>query len=206
MLDEVRFRGLWHRLGGRDDPSALFARLQEAYSKPQRGYHTAAHIEDCLARLDSARGEAERPDEVEVALWFHDAVYDPRAADNEERSAAWAAQAMREGGMDPEAVRRVSSLIEATKHRREPDTPDCALLLDVDLSILGQPPEAFAAYEARIRQEYAWVPQEQFRLGRRAILESFLKRPAIYRTEFFRTRLEAQARENLARSIAQLQG
>jgi predicted metal-dependent HD superfamily phosphohydrolase len=206
MLDEVRFRRLWHRLGGRGDSSVPFAELLEAYCQPHRAYHNAAHLEDCFRQFDRAQDQADRPDEVEAALWFHDAVYDPHASDNEERSATWAAQALQGAGVNPDAVSRVAAMVVATKHDREPDTPDGGLLLDVDLSILGREPEVFAAYDRGIREEYSWVPEEHYRTGRAAILEGFLRRPAIYRTEFFRVRFEARARLNLERSIARLRG
>jgi predicted metal-dependent HD superfamily phosphohydrolase len=206
MLDEVRWRRLWDRLGRCADVSVVFAKLLEAYSQPHRAYHNAGHIADCLRQFDLARAQAERPDEVEAALWFHDAVYDPRAADNEERSAAWAARALQDAGASPDAGRHVAALILATKHDREPDSHDCGLLVDVDLSILGREPEVFGAYDLAIREEYSWVPEEQYRAGRAAILEGFLRRRSIYHTDFFRVRLEAQARRNLGRLVATLRG
>jgi predicted metal-dependent HD superfamily phosphohydrolase len=205
MLDELRLRRLWHRLGG-VDASAPFPKLLEVYSPPHRAYHNAAHIADCLRQFDLARAEADRPDEVEAALWFHDAVYDTRAEDNEERSAAWAVKALTQTGVHPNVARRIGALIVATKHDREPNTRDARLLLDVDLSILGREPDEFEAYDRAIREEYQWVPEDRYRAERAAILEKFLQRTAIYQTEFFRTRLEAQARANLRRSIATLTG
>lgn len=203
MPDESRFRQLWHRLTGGDD-AGVFAELVAAYSQPHRAYHNAAHIEDCLHQLDRARTEADSPVEVEAALWFHDAVYDAHAADNEELSAAWADRALAQAGASCDVRGRVVALIMATKHQREPDTHDCRLLLDVDLSILGRESEVFAAYDRAIREEYSWVPEERYRTARAAILESFLRRPAIYLTDYFQARLEAQARVNLEQAIANL--
>jgi predicted metal-dependent HD superfamily phosphohydrolase len=204
MLVDRRWRGLWQRLGAEGDASAVFAELCDAYAQPHRAYHNAVHIEDCLCQFDLARAEAERPDEVEAALWFHDAVYDPHDADNEERSAAWASRVLTEVGVSPDRRERIAALILTTKHDREPDGRDAALLLDVDLSILGREPEAFAAYDRAIRQEYQWVPEADYRTGRAAILERFLRRPAIYHTEFFRRRLESAARRNLERVVPSL--
>ena len=90
QLDGQRFAHLWQRLGGQGDTEPLFRALAAAYAEPQRAYHTAAHLQDCLNQLDNVRVRAVQPDQLEIALWFHDGVYDPRAADNEEQSAAWA--------------------------------------------------------------------------------------------------------------------
>jgi predicted metal-dependent HD superfamily phosphohydrolase len=206
MLDEFRFKKMWQHLGGIVDAAALFAELNVAYSEPQRHYHNASHIVDCLRQLDTARGEAESPDEIEVALWFHDAIYDPQAKENEARSAAWAVEAMEAAGIAPNAIERVAEMILATRHDVEPQTRDGELMLDIDLSILGREPEEFAVYERAIREEYSWVPIEQYHSARTAILERFFARPAIYRTAKFRMQFEFQARRNLEQSIAMLRG
>ncbi len=206
MLNASRFAVLWHRLGATTDPGPVYTALAAACVEPHRAYHTAAHLDDCLAEFDAARALAVRPDEVEVALWFHDAVYDPRAADNEERSAAWAADALTAAGVAPEITARVRELILATKHAAVPTDPDARLLVDIDLAILGRPAEVFDAYDRAIRVEYQWVPEDQYRAGRARILRGFLARPRIYQTEQFHERLEAAARANLARAIARLGG
>ena len=205
MLDKTRFQNVWQRLGG-DDGSVVFTQLLEAYLQPHRTYHTISHIEDCLHQLDLAQNEAERPEEIEIALWFHDAVYMFNAVDNEEQSSLWATQTLHQMGVSFVAIGRIAAMIVATKHNQIPQTRDCELLLDIDLSILGQTPEQFAAYERCIRSEYSWIPEEQYRTGRVAILERFLKRPTIYYTQFFRERLQTQARQNLEQSIARLSG
>jgi predicted metal-dependent HD superfamily phosphohydrolase len=204
MLDAIRFVELVRRLGGPWDSTTVFEILDSEYSEPHRAYHNATHIEDCLRQFDLARHLAERPDEVEAAIWFHDAVYDPKASDNEEQSARWAIESLKAGSVAPEVLRRIAALILATKHHREPDGMDQSLLIDVDLSILGRPPEEFTAYDAAIRKEYSFVPDEQYRAGRTKLLERFLNRDAIYHTAFFRERYEDQARRNLERAAARL--
>ena len=202
MLDRNRFLDLWRRLGG-NDGSATFERLRTAYSDPDRAYHNDNHIADCLGQFDRVRSQADRPDELELALWFHDAVYDTHASDNEERSAEFAAKEMAADGIDAEIATRIERLILVTKHDREPYSDDSALLVDIDLSILGRDPEAFAAYDRAIRAEYLWVPEDAYRTGRSAVLQGFLDRPAIFRTAPFRS-FEAAARRNLADAIAEL--
>ena len=144
------------------------------------------------------------PDEVELALWCHDVIYDPHAADNEAQSAAWTARILRQATVADDVVARVTALILATQHHTLPDDPDAALVVDIDLSILGQPVVEFDRYEAAIRQEYHWVPETAYREARLRVLESFLTRPSIYQTATFRERYDALAQVNLARSIRHL--
>lgn len=119
---------------------------------------------------------------VEAALLFHDYEYNPARNDNEERSAEEAGMALRAIGWPQARIDAVRGLIVATKHAAAPATPDEAVVADVDLSILGKPPQAFDAYERAIRKEYAHVPDDAFRAGRAAVLRSFLSRPRIYST------------------------
>jgi len=200
----IRWSLLWKSLGAKSRGELVYDDLVMAYAEPQRAYHTFAHIQDCLALFDAASMLAQHPAELEAALWLHDVVYDPRAADNEERSADWAENMLTNGGVSGEAVGRVRALILATKHQALPGDPDQALLVDIDLSILGRDAPAFARYEQQVRREYGHVPEADFRAGRGAILEAFLKRKFIYQTFLFRERYEAQARQNLVRSLAKL--
>jgi predicted metal-dependent HD superfamily phosphohydrolase len=199
-----RWQDLWRRIGAISPPEPTWERLAQAYSQPHRAYHNLEHIQDCLAQWDWARHTAAHENEVETALWLHDVIYDPHASDNEERSADWAVNLLQSGRMDPEFTSRVRHLILATRHQALPDSDDAALLVDIDLSILGREPEAFDRYEAQIRREYQWVPEDAFREGRARILEGFLNRTAVFQTPAFQQRYEAQARENLARSIRNL--
>jgi predicted metal-dependent HD superfamily phosphohydrolase len=191
----------WKRIGAQGDPSPVYARLVASYSEPHRAYHNLTHIRNCLEEFEKARHLAAVPDSIEMAIWFHDAVYNPRAKDNEERSAELALSVAREAKLPAAFSQRVADLILATRHAAPPPDPDAALLVDVDLSILGQPSERFDDYERQIRQEYDWVEAAAFAAGRGAILKSFLERAAIFSTPFFRDKYERQARENLKRSI-----
>lgn len=196
----------WEGLGVEAADAGLYRELLDRYAEPQRSYHTAQHLDECFARLAEGRHLAERLHEVELALWFHDAVYDVRRSDNEEQSAAWAEAAARGAGLPPAVVQRVHALIMATRHDVAPETTDARLLVDVDLAILAAPIERFDEYERQVRQEYSWVPGWMFRRKRREILRAFLSRPHIFNADHFRARFEAQARANLARSIEALGG
>jgi predicted metal-dependent HD superfamily phosphohydrolase len=194
----------WSGLGAAGEGVALRDALLAAWAEPQRRYHTLRHLGDCLALFEQAAHLAGRPAEVEMALWFHDAVYALKASDNEARSAAWADEALAAAGVAADVRQRVHALVMATCHDAQPTTGDAGLLVDIDLSILGAEPERFDEYEVQVRQEYAWVPGPLFRRKRREILQGFLARPRIYSTEWFHQRFEAQARSNLERSVARL--
>jgi predicted metal-dependent HD superfamily phosphohydrolase len=181
-------------------------RLIAAYEESQRRYHTLQHLGECLSLFDTYRALAVEPDEVEMSLWFHDAIYAVRASDNEEKSAKWAESSLRSANVKEERIARVRKHILATRHAVLPEGQDQALLVDVDLSILGASPERFDEYEAQVKAEYGWVPDFLFRRKRREILAEFLARAPIYSTPLLRERLEAQAHANLARSIASLGG
>lgn len=205
MLPDIRFDDLWHALGARGPSREVFLRLQAAYDEPQRAYHTASHIGACLRLLDepAVRALAKELPEIEAAIWFHDAVYDPRASDNEEQSARMAEEHLGEAGVAPEVVRRIAEHVRATKHHSA-DSSDGELVLDIDLSILGETPEVFARFEEEIRREYAWVDEAAYAAGRSAVLRRFAERDFIYRTSLFRERCEATARANIAGAIAKL--
>lgn len=196
--------GLWNRLGAQEDGLSIFTGLEAAYAEPARIYHTAEHINDCLAQLDLSRHPAQRPDEVEAAIWFHDAVYLPGAADNEDQSARLARMTLADARAPAEVAHRIAELVLATQHLAIPGEPDAALLCDIDLSILGRTHEVFDEFEQRIRQEYAWVPETVYRSARSEILAGFLRRRSIFQTDDFRDRYEVTARSNLTRILEDL--
>jgi predicted metal-dependent HD superfamily phosphohydrolase len=200
-LDQKRWTALWTRLGAQGSGLSIFAHLTSAYAEPGRAYHTADHIRDCLTQLDGSRDLAQRPDEVEAALWFHDAVYVPGGPDNEDRSARLAQTGLLACGVSMEVARRVGELVLATRHLTIPREPDAQLVCDIDLSILGREPEVFDEFERRIRREYDWVPEPVYRGTRSEILNGFLRRRSIYQTEQFRERYEASARANLVGAL-----
>jgi len=175
------------------------------YAEPHRYYHNQKHIADCLGEFDRVRQLAVEPDAVEFAVWFHDAVYDSRASDNEERSAVLAQAWLKRAGAAAPLANSVHQLVHATKFHDGTLHPDAPLLVDMDLAILGQSPQRFWEYEQGIRAEYEWVDQITFATKRTDILQRFLARTRIYHTEIFFAQLEAQARSNLRASIEQLQ-
>lgn len=199
-----RWCATWRALGVGDADAGEFTALMARYDEPHRAYHTRRHLAECFANWEAVRAASERPGEVELALWFHDAVYDPRRDDNEARSAALAHEVAVRAGLSTEVADRVVAMVMATRHASPPSDGDEACLVDVDLAILGAPPERFDEYEHQVRQEYAWMPPPLFRWKRRAILEELVARPHLFSTPHFRVSVEPQARANLTRSIASL--
>ncbi len=191
-----RYDALLSRLGAAKG-IGNFGDLAARYAEPQRRDHPLDHIVRCLAELDQARHLTDSPDEVEAALFFHDAVYDSKADDNEERSACLAEEVLTAAGVDASICGRVADLIRATTHRTPPDDPDAMLVVDVDLAGLADPIDDFLETGRRIREEYPHVPDVAFVEGRREFFRAFLARKSIYATKYFRERLEDAARENL---------
>lgn len=194
----------WQGVGARGSGLAERQAVLTAYAGPHRHYHTQQHLAECLTLWTEYRALASHPAVVGLALWFHDAVYDPRATNNEMQSAAWAERVLRDAGVPNVTCQAVKALILATRHQEPPADPETALVVDIDLAILGADPARYAEYERQIRAEYAWVPPEVFIAKRRAVLEQFWARAPLYHTAPLRARFEAPARRNLAQALAQL--
>jgi len=190
---------------GISECDAIFAALKDAYGGQDRHYHDESHVSECLGHLSSTSHLAVQRQEIEVAIWFHDAIYDSTKADNEERSADWAREYLSGEGVSENTIERIYNMIIATKTHKA-NTDDEELLLDIDLGILGTSASTFEQYDQAIRKEYHWVPAEQYSAGRVDVLRSFLDRPRIYQTAHFHDALEDSARSNLARKIDELAG
>ncbi len=202
-LNAARWEALAARLG-LGGPLKVFRWLESRYQQPSRKYHTARHVNECLATLDrSNHREATNP-LVEYAIWFHDAIHNTFSNKNETRSADIAVRLLERAGR-PQAERElVRRMILATQHNALPAEPPLQLLVDVDLSIFGAHADRYAEFELQIRAEYWWVPTAMYRKQRAALLNAFVRRPSVYATHEFRERLERQARNNLAWGLEQL--
>ncbi len=200
----ARFSAVVRRLGATTAVDELFTGLASAWAEPHRAYHCTAHLVDCLEQLDAAPGEGADRLVVEAALWFHDAVYDPRATGNETRSAAWASRGLAGVGVPHTTAAQVARLVLLTRHVAPAPDPSGRLVCEVDLSILGREPEHFEEFERRICREYAWVPEATYRAVRADILAGFLGRSPLFLTTHFRRKYETQARMNLEAAVARL--
>lgn len=183
-------------------------KLIRYYREPHRRYHTTEHLAYVLDVIDVLEAEAERPDVVRYAAWFHDAVYEiaiDSHLTNEERSARLAEAVLHRMRLPKDLIADVGRLVRNTAdHQFDPADRDSAVLCDADLAILGSEPEEYRLYAARVREEYRHIRDAQFRPGRVKILRDLLNRPAIYRTERGRGLFEEAARRNVAAEIERL--
>lgn len=214
----ARWQESWQRFGIASPAveaagKALFA----AYAAPSRAYHGLQHLEDVLWHLDWAKQammttaeliglspeqRVKMFGEVELALWYHDAVYDPKAKDNEEKSREWFLRDAQKFGLADEVSDNVAQLIDLTAHHKKAKSLQERVMADCDLSILGADPEKFRAYDKDIRREYAHVPPAAYKIGRRKVLKGFLDQPQIFKTRAFYQYYEEQARKNLQSALS----
>jgi predicted metal-dependent HD superfamily phosphohydrolase len=175
--------------------------LVAAYTAPGRHYHNLTHIEDCLGALAGVDNLSAAEREILTqAIWWHDVVYDPTRSDNEELSARLA-----ERHVGPDLAAEVGRLIRLTiSHQVAPEDRLGAILISIDLGILGAEPARYDAYAAAIRREFAHVPERDYRAGRAHVLRQFAARPVIFPDAAFAARYDRQARENLARELLSL--
>jgi predicted metal-dependent HD superfamily phosphohydrolase len=189
------------------DAYPVFDRLVAAHSEPHRHYHTLEHLAEVFRVVGRLAAHAEDIRAVRLAVWFHDAVYDPRAADSEARSADLAVVLLTGLGVPADTVAKVERLVNATAHlvsAAPPTDPDAVVLLDADLAILGASEDRYRRYAADVRREYAFVPDADYRAGRAAVLRAFLARPRIFRLPVMFEEGEHRARANLGAELADL--
>lgn len=187
----------------------IWQKLEDQYAQPPgRAYHNLGHISDCFSQLDQVLDLANNRLPLELAIFFHDVVYDPQSKvpfENEEKSAQLAVELLTGAGFPPSECSIVANLILDTRHAEVAKSADGRLLVDIDLSILGRGSERFWAYEKQIREEYGWVEESAYRAGRANIMQGFLDRERLYQTAWFFDRYEEQARKNLTALIKSMQ-
>lgn len=183
----------------------IFADLVRRYNGDGRHYHVLAHVSELLDTASEMRDLAQDYSTIQLAIWFHDVIYDPRGKENEVKSAEYARQALEKLGLPERVINRVSDLILKTvSHVSEDDDGDALILLDADLAPLGADDEVFARQSQALRQEYSWIPEDEYRASRVQILTDFLSRERIYQTERMYRARERKARDNLNQAITEL--
>ncbi|MFE0375205.1 hypothetical protein ACFW1M_06380 [Streptomyces inhibens] len=189
------------------DPAPYADNLLSRWSEPHRRYHTVEHLAAVLDRIDELADHADDLTVVQLAAWFHDAVYRPDRSENEERSAALAERALPELGIGAARTAEVARLVRLTvTHDPAPDDPDGEVLCDADLAVLAGSPDQYAAYAAAVRTEYAFVPDPAFTTGRSAVLRQLLALPRLFRTPMGYDLWEHTARRNLTTELDLLGG
>lgn len=193
----ARLRERWRSLAPR--APALGEDLLTRWSEPHRRYHDVRHLLHLLETLE-ALGAAEPV--VRWAAWFHDAVHEGRAGDDERASAALARDAL--ASLLPAAdVAEVVRLVELTiDHSPGPSDARGVQLSDADLAILGAPRGRYDVYARDVRAEYAHVADAAFVRGRTAVLEGLLAAPVLFVGDAARDAFEDRARGNMAAEVA----
>ena len=192
-----------------DNAQALWRTISVRYGESQRAYHTLTHIEQLLGQFDSIKHYLAEPHIVTLALYYHDVIYDPTRADNEQKSAEYAVDAL-SSYLRPEQCQHIYALIMMTANHQIDESinsikySDAAYLLDMDLSIFGAPWSTYEQYAQAIRQEYAHVSDVDYRDGRTGVLKRLLAHPKLYLTDYYYSQLEAQARDNINRELISL--
>lgn len=203
-MNRQRLVELWQSLGAApDDAHALFDELYALYAEPGRHYHTPQHIEHCLRHMDRVRDLLHDPVSVELAVWFHDAIYELGGSDNERRSARWFLQRSR-GVVDDRRRRRVARLILATIHPSAPADPDARFLVDIDLSSFGLPWPEFLRDSVNVRRESTACSDREWSERQTRFLDCLVRNPPFFLTDYYRAHHEQQAQDNIRRFRALL--
>ncbi|WP_211658365.1 HD domain-containing protein [Phytoactinopolyspora halophila] len=196
----------WSAVAG-DSPAARRRgrELLARWSQPHRHYHSTAHLRNILEALDLLAEEIRTPSTVQLAAWFHDAVYDGNPGDDERASAALAAHVLPTIGFTRAEADEVARLVRLTiGHDPAPDDADGAALCDADLSVLGADPDGYEAYTRAVRLDYAHVPEDTFRRARAAVLAQLLNKESLFHTPTGRALWEGAARRNVGDELRHL--
>lgn len=202
-MNKVQWLDLMTRLKFEEN-LVTYTKLQNSYNEKHRHYHNSKHIEAMLKHLENAKELAEDYEAIEIAIWFHDAIYKIFSSSNESDSANWAAKFLKENNASDDFIKKVHKLIMATLHNATSTDNDEQLLVDIDLSILGSSPEIYSEFEKQVRKEYRLIPDFIYKRKRKEVLSSFLERKQIYSHNDFFNLLESKAKSNLKNAINHL--
>ena len=196
-----------------ENASILWQDIAMRYNEPQRAYHSLQHIQQLFGQFDQVKNNLHEPHIIALALLYHDVIYEPTRSDNELKSAEYAVESLT-GYLSAEQCQHIYALIMMTashqidkwsnKVKEREEYSDAAYLLDMDLSILGSSWSVYEHYSHAVRQEYAHVSDDDYRVGRMAVLKELLAHPTLYLTDYYYERLEKQARKNIEHEITLL--
>ena len=196
-----------------ENASILWQDIAMRYNEPQRAYHSLQHIQQLFGQFDQVKNNLHEPHIIALALLYHDVIYEPTRSDNELKSAEYAVESLT-GYLSAEQCQHIYTLIMMTashqidkwsnKVKEREEYSDAAYLLDMDLSILGSSWSVYEHYSHAVRQEYAHVSDDDYRVGRMAVLKELLAHPTLYLTDYYYARLEKQVRKNIEHEITLL--
>jgi predicted metal-dependent HD superfamily phosphohydrolase len=193
--------------GSEDDVVAIGVDILNRHAEPQRHYHGQSHLIALVALMDKHAAHILPSSAPRLAIWWHDAIYNPQARDNEERSANLAREHLSRLGAPPALIEETCRIILMTKnHWTSGSAGDGDYFLDADIAILGAPPATYDAYAAAVRQEYAWAPDPAYIAGRSVFLQGALARRCLFRTDGFEGAYAPTARANMQRELDRLGG
>ncbi len=179
----------------------LWDEIEQHYSEPGRYYHTPEHLENLLTQLTTVKAEVKNWHTVLFSLYYHDIIYNAQRGDNEERSAELAVKRMEQIAVPMEMISRCKSQILATKSHLLSADSDTNYFTDADLSILGQEWEVYSSYCNAVRKEYAVYPDLVYKPGRKKVIRHFLGMERIYKSDYFYSKFEIQAKQNLEKEL-----
>lgn len=175
----------------------FWVEIEKNYSAKSRHYHNLQHLENMFVEIENVKDKLENFNIVSFSIFYHDVIYDATSKSNEEKSAEISKERLEYLGLNNEEIQKVYEQILATKSHKKSDDEDINFLLDADLSILGKNDEVYLEYTKQIRKEYSIYPDFLYKPGRKKVLEHFLQLESIFKTEYFKTKYEVQARRNI---------
>lgn len=182
----------------------LWLEIEKKYTEKGRYYHNLQHLENMFSELDRVKGNIIRFTNINFSVFYHDVIYDASSKSNEEKSAKMAQTRLTQINLNESDIDKIFNQILATKAHQKSEDNDINYLLDADLSILGKDSETYIEYTKKIRKEYSIYPDFLYKPGRKKVLQHFLILENIFKTEYFKTRYEEQAKENIEAELSNL--
>lgn len=179
----------------------LWTEIENYYSDKKRHYHTLQHLDNLLTLLTEIKGEIKNWDTILFTLYYHDIIYNSLKTDNEGKSAELAENRLKQISVSNDKIELCKQQILATKSHLKSTDSDTNYFTDADLSVLGQDWETYTSYYKNVRKEYSIYPDFVYNSGRKKVLTHFLTMDRIFKTDFFYSEFEMQAKRNLTNEL-----
>lgn len=176
--------------------------IVEYYSSELRFYHNLVHLDNMLSELKSVENEVKEKDALLFSIYYHDIIYSTNNSDNELKSALLFKKRIERTSF--KQIEKCAKQIQLTKEHKLSKDNDVNILLDLDLSILGKNKTEYNEYSQNIRNEYKTYSDFEYRNGRKKVLNELLNLPSIYKTDYFITKFEVNARNNITYELNSL--